>query len=88
MVGPCGVSGHHRIDSKPECGWSALAVGAGRAKALGRKRAAYWRSLGFPNLLKAREVSARNRGARKQARQFAEAKLRNPFALEKRPRGF
>jgi hypothetical protein len=55
-------------------------------QALGRKRAAYCRS--FPNLLKARKVSARNRKALKQARLFAEAKLHNPFALEKRPRGF
>jgi hypothetical protein len=61
---------------------------SGRAKALGRKRAAYWRSLGFPNLVKARKVSARNRRARKQARLFAEAKLHTPFALEKTPRGF
>jgi hypothetical protein len=60
---------------------------SGGAKALGRKRAAYWRSLGYPNLVKAREVSARNRRARKQARLFAEAKRPTPFALDKQPRG-
>src|SRR5262249_5396421 len=58
------------------------------ARALGRKRAAFWRALGFPNLVKAREVSARNRRSRKQVRLFTEAKLRNPFALEKTPRRF
>ena len=59
-----------------------------RLKALGRKRAAYWRALGFPNLVKARKVSARNCSARKEARLFAQAKLRNPFAPEKTGVGF
>jgi hypothetical protein len=45
--------------------------------------APHFGSLGFPNLVKAREGSARNRKARKQARLFAEAKRRNPFALDK-----
>ena len=34
--------------------------------------------------MKARKVSARNRITRKQARLFAEAKLRTPFVLEQR----
>jgi hypothetical protein len=55
---------------------------------LGRKRAAYWRSLGFPKLVKSREASARNRGALRQARLFAEAKRRNPFALRDKPVGY
>lgn len=59
-----------------------------RCRVNGRKRAAFWHSLGFPNLVKARRVSARNRRARKLARLFAEAKRRNPFALEKTPRGY
>jgi hypothetical protein len=41
-----------------------------------RPRAAFWRSLGFPNLVRARKVSARNRKVRKLARLFAEAKRR------------
>jgi hypothetical protein len=55
----------------------------------GRRRAAFWRTLGFPNLVEARKVSARNRRARKQARLERLAKLDNPFALSDRekPRG-
>jgi len=79
---------HHRVrfNAKPRSGPSAQKGGGdafGPRKALGRKRAAYWRSLSFPNLVKARKVSARNRRARKQL--FAEAKSRNPFALQKTP---
>jgi hypothetical protein len=41
-------------------------------------------------MVRARKVSSRNRKVRKLARLFAEAKLRNPFALDPRykPRGF
>lgn len=49
----------------------------------GRLRAAFWCALGFPNLVKAREVSARNRKARKQARLLAEANLRNTLRLRR-----
>jgi hypothetical protein len=86
---------HHRVgfDAKPPTGSCLTATGAHLALAArnrlgGVHRAAFWRSLGFPNLVKAREVSAQNRGARKQARIFEEARLRNPFALEKTPRGY
>jgi len=75
------LGGGWSLSFRRECGRS------GRAKAVGRKRATYWRALGFPNLVKARKISARKRRARKQARLFAEAKLRNPFAPEKTPRG-
>ena len=50
----------------------------------GRKRAAFWRTLDRPNLALAKQARIRNRRARKLEREFAEEKLRTPFALEKR----
>jgi hypothetical protein len=47
----------------------------------GLHRAQFWRALGFPNLVKAREISARNRKARKL---LEEARRFSPFALDPR----
>jgi hypothetical protein len=50
-------------------------------------RAAYWRTLGFPNLVLARQ--ARWRGYVKKSDRPREVELDTPYKLEgKRPRGF
>jgi len=63
----------------------------------GRKRAAFWRSLGFPNLVRARAAWARMREQRRLHERRREELKRTPFAIlhepppelspVKRPRG-
>jgi len=50
---------------------------AGRA----RKRAAFWRALGFPNLVRARAAKARKREERIKRETLELARRANPFAL-------
>jgi hypothetical protein len=47
----------------------------------GPKRAAFWRELGFPNLVLARAAKARYRLERLKREEFALARSVNPFAL-------
>lgn len=56
-----------------------------RCKLIGMHRAAFWRRLGFPNLVLARK--ARWKGhVRKD--QVGDVEFDSPFKLPKRPRGF
>ena len=45
------------------------------------KRAAFWRSLGFPNLVLARAARARQREERLKRARFERARALNPFAI-------
>lgn len=54
-----------------------------RCRVNGRKRAAFWRLQGFPNLVLAR--AARWKG---HVKKTDAAKLETPFKLDGRPRGF
>ena len=47
----------------------------------GPKRAAFWRALGFPNLVRARAAKARNREERLKRETLELARRANPFAL-------
>ena len=76
---------HHRIHSKPGCGWSALSA---RDRAFiayqrnaGLHRAAFWRTHGFPNLVLARAAKAEKRRRRKLEEWKRQELRRTPFAL-------
>jgi hypothetical protein len=47
----------------------------------GPKRAAFWRALGFPNLVRARTAKARYRLERLKQEEWALARSVNPYAL-------
>ena len=47
----------------------------------GRRRAAFWRKLGFPNLVLARAAKARKREERLERETLEEARRVNPFAM-------
>jgi hypothetical protein len=50
------------------------------------QRAAYWRALGFPNLVLARK--ARWKGHVRKGQRPRQLEIDSPFKLDKRPRGF
>jgi hypothetical protein len=54
---------------------------AARSRLNGRKRAKFWRSQGFPNLVRARAAKARYRLERLKREEWALARSVNPFAL-------
>jgi hypothetical protein len=47
----------------------------------GRKRAAFWRNLGFPNLVRARAAKAKKREQRLRLARIQAAKRFSPFAI-------
>jgi hypothetical protein len=58
-----------------------------RQRMCGLHRAAFWRQLGFPNLVLARK--ARWKGHLKKSQRPRELEIDSPFAIDgKRPRGF
>ena len=76
------------IGSHELVGWSlggSYAAFIARCKrggyAGGPKRAAFWRALGFPNLVRARAAKARKREERLKRETLELARRANPFAL-------
>ena len=60
-----------------------LTPAAARSRGAGLKRAAFWRKLGFPNLVLARAARAKKRALARAA-----AADVGPYDLPGRPRGF
>lgn len=87
-VGRCWGEGASDLPTRPRdrapfAGESALSS-LNRWK--GRRRAAFWRSLGFPNLVRARDAKAEKRRLRR-LKEWKRKELRTPFAIldERRP---
>jgi hypothetical protein len=78
---------HHRVrfDAKPRSGSVQSKSGRHSLSSLnrwkGRRRAAFWRKLGFPNLVRARAAKARKREERIKRETLELARRVNPFAF-------
>ena len=62
-----------------------------RNRGAGRKRAAFWRALGFTNLVLARKARWKGHVRKSELKRQREGLLEpsaTPFVLDKRPRGF